>query len=128
MPAAQNLHPCPNCLSTHTRNNYGGERGEAGPFWSCDDCGWDEEDELKAKASSTAPPSDNPMATIIQDLVDDVALAIEQKLGSLATIRAVGGPYVESLVIRQTTLLHEAAAAAIMTIVTHPKLRPTKGQ
>lgn len=66
----------------------------------------------------------NPMVAVIKELIDDVALAIEQRLGSIAAIRQAGGLYVESLVIQQSRKLHEAAAAAIATVINHPKLKP----
>lgn len=36
---------CPKCGSPNMESNYGGERGEAGPFLRCLTCAWDEEEE-----------------------------------------------------------------------------------
>ena len=38
---------CPNCNSTDAKFEFGGERGEAGPFVHCPDCDYDEEDNTR---------------------------------------------------------------------------------
>lgn len=45
---------CPNCGFNNTRLEYGGERGEAGPFIVCNDCDYDEEAALGARRIKAA--------------------------------------------------------------------------
>ena len=42
---------CPRCGSQIADLEYGGERGEKGPFVVCKGCGYDEEDDINAKAA-----------------------------------------------------------------------------
>ena len=41
---------CPNCGSHAAGLEYGGERGDAGPFVYCDQCGYSEEDAIRQGA------------------------------------------------------------------------------
>lgn len=47
MPTGQVLDPCPICLSSRTVWEHGGERGEAGPYLRCRECGFSQEETLK---------------------------------------------------------------------------------
>lgn len=40
---------CPHCHNITAQYQYGGERGEAGPYLLCSECGYDEEQILKTK-------------------------------------------------------------------------------
>ena len=37
---------CPKCYSAHVKYQYGGERGEAGPFLVCFNCDYNEEESI----------------------------------------------------------------------------------
>jgi hypothetical protein len=68
-------------------------------------------------------PTTMPMASVIEELIESVANAIEERIGVLETIAKVGGPYESSQRITMERKLKEAAVAAIQTIVTHPSFQ-----
>lgn len=111
---------CPECGHSPLTSDYGGERGEAGPFEHCDECGWDEEELKKAKVANDA----NPMASVLAELIEKVAKVIDLRLGYTEGIKSAGGPYVTSLCLVAERKLTEAAVDAIQTIVNEPGLRP----
>lgn len=64
------------------------------------------------------------MAEILGEVIEDVAQAIEEQLGHMDSLTAQGGPYETSQKLTYQKKLREAAAAALATVVNHPKLRP----
>lgn len=53
---------CSKCGSTDVERHYGGDRGEAGPYLLCGDCGFDEE--TGATSSAEPAPDFNPWRSI----------------------------------------------------------------
>jgi hypothetical protein len=68
--------------------------------------------------------ADNDLAATLGKVIDDIAEAIEQRLGVIPTLQHQGGPYESSLIITYRKKLQEAATAALATVVNHPLLRP----
>ena len=68
-------------------------------------------------------PTLMPMAEVIQNLLDKIEEAMEEQLGTMDNIRAVGGPYESSLLAVQKKKLSSAAAAVLATIVNDPAFR-----
>lgn len=66
------------------------------------------------------PTETNPIVDLLSDLVDRVKDAIENQLLMRPYIETQGGPYQQSLTLNYEKKLHEAAVAAIETIVNHP--------
>lgn len=81
--------------------------------------------QLQPPASiSDADAALNPMTATIQAIIEDVAQAMENKLGYVGAVKTQGGPYATSLTLVAERRLRDAAAAAMEVIITHPALRP----
>lgn len=67
--------PCPVCGKDTLESNYGGERGEAGPFFRCTshDCDYDQEESPRKTESATEP--EQPVARSLPDDWEDMTEA-----------------------------------------------------
>ena len=64
------------------------------------------------------------IAAMLEDLVNQTAAAIDNRLKGLEQIAAAGGPYAQSRTITYRKALHEAAVDVIQLIVNYAPLRP----
>lgn len=76
-------------------------------------------------AQSLMPMTPANMVALLEDLVDRVADAIESKMQNELAIHQAGGPYESSLILVYRKRLHEAAVAAVETVVTYEAFRPS---
>lgn len=74
-----------------------------------------------AEISNLAAPT--TIADLMAELIEEVAEAIEERIGYRNTIKTVGGPYAQSQSLVYERKLREAAVAAITTIVNKAELR-----
>jgi len=59
------MSTCPKCQSPDATVNYGGERGESGPYLHCGECGYDQEEDVMETNDETTTPIREELSSIL---------------------------------------------------------------